>query len=70
MNANASHGKNSSLNHNKSIVDELVKMIALKIPLDRTCKSRELVYDSGQTLMLYNIPVPLVKVLEHPWVGI
>jgi hypothetical protein len=39
--------KLQSLNHNKSTVNELAKMIALKIPLDRTCKSRELVYDLG-----------------------
>ena len=62
--------KLQSLNHNKSTADELAKMIALKIPLDHTCKSRELVYDSSQTLMPNNIPVPLIKVLEHPWVGV
>jgi hypothetical protein len=45
-------------------------MVALEIPLDRTCESRELVYDSSQTLMSDNIPVPLVEVLDHPRVGV
>jgi uncharacterized protein with von Willebrand factor type A (vWA) domain len=60
--------KLQSLNLNKITIDELAKLIALKILLDRKCKFRELVYDSSQTLMPNNIPVPLVKVLEHPWV--
>jgi hypothetical protein len=62
--------KNDAWDNCHHAIDQLTLMITLDLLLDGRMKSREVIYKLCQPLMADEVVAPLVKIFQHPRIGV